>query len=158
MSYYIEEVYERLNIGTPDITIDQFSAFLFLTAQAIKSSELENEIVINHFKLADRSRKGVLSREDMKVYITKLYTSICQIIMSEFLIPNIYNNLVKIKDTNPLKNRTGSIYSYNSNVFTHQYNSPSIPRIPSLPELISEKKTLLNSMMSTRFESPISLK
>lgn len=76
------------------MTFEQFRDFILLTGKGIKSVPLENEIIIQEFNLADRYRKGILSKEDLKIFISKLFTAICETISTEFEKYPSYSNLL----------------------------------------------------------------
>jgi len=83
MSKFIDDIFFTLHNSTYELSMIEFKEFYDLTGKGLNTENLEIDEIMNEFKLADRMGKGKVSKEDLRIYVSKLYKIICDIIYSE---------------------------------------------------------------------------
>lgn len=83
MRAFVEDIFFTLHTSANDLSMIEFKEFYDLTAKGLSSELLDIETIMNEFKLADTMNRGKVSKEELKMYVTKLYKYICDIIANE---------------------------------------------------------------------------
>ena len=85
---FVEDIFYTLHTSANELSMIEFKEFCDLAAKGLKSESLDIDTVMNEFKLADRTEKGKVSKEDFTIYVNKLYKYISEIIYSEISLCN----------------------------------------------------------------------
>jgi len=116
MIYFVGEIFTKLNNTIHELSMMEFKEFFDLTAKGINTVPLDINDVTTQFLVADRYGLGKLTREDMRIYVTKLYNLICEVIMDEMSKSKNYSDI--------LKNNPSNIFSSSASKSVIQYTKP----------------------------------
>ena len=110
LSSIVEDIYFAINNNTNDeFSLPDFQKFYNSTAEGLRTSLLDPSLIQNEFNKIDKMKIGKISKEDFKIYLSKLYLSFLDIINSE-LSSNI------AKRNSPNKNLALKENSFSENV------------------------------------------
>lgn len=97
LTEFVNDVFHTLNNSSNELSMIEFKEFYDLTAKGLNSPTLEPDFIMKEFQKADLTGKNKVSKKELEIYISKLYTHICTIIYSE-LSKTVYSIKSLVED------------------------------------------------------------
>ena len=130
----------------------EFKEFYDLSVKALHISPLEVEYIIREFNQADSLNRGSVTKEELKIYVTKLYKQICEIFSNELNnlrnAPQVKGETLNLSTGNSLVPDSTKQISVNvpldlsSNIINEKVDNSNLPeaKIELFPASLNEDR------------------